>query len=110
MLEFTRSVPQVSRPKERGGTKGRIRDRPMNRPLQKLNKEEVERLRKFYEYGPMMKRPIDEELAKKGWLQPNDIVDGEVRAYEASDAAYHKGIPILYNDAGVVKERWLIEK
>ena len=81
----------------------------MNKPLQKLTKEEVERMKKFYEYGPMIRRPIDQELARKGWLQPNDVVDGEVRAYEASDAAYRQGIPVLYDNAGVVKEHWLLE-
>jgi len=82
----------------------------MKKPLQKLTKEEVERLRKFYEYGPMLKRPIDEELARKGWLQPNDIVDGEVRTYEASDAAYRNGIPILFDEGGALKDYWLLEK
>ncbi len=81
----------------------------MNKTLQKLTKEEVERMKKFYEYGPMIKRPIDQELARKGWLQPNDVVDGEVRTYEASDAAYRQGIPVLYDNAGVVKEHWLLE-
>jgi hypothetical protein len=81
----------------------------MNKPLQKLTKEEAERMKKFYEYGPMIKRPIDQDLARKGWLQPNDVVEGEVRAYEASDAAYRQGIPVLYDNAGVVKEHWLLE-
>jgi len=81
----------------------------MSKSLQKLTKEEVERIRKFYEYGPMVKRPIDEDLARKGWLQPNDVVEGEIRAYEASDAAYSKGRPVLFNDAGAVKEHWLLE-
>ena len=31
------------------------------------------------------------------------------RAYEASDEAYSKGRPVLFNDAGVVKEHWLLE-
>ena len=81
----------------------------MNKTLQKLTKEEAERMKKFYEYGPMIKRPIDQDLARKGWLQPNDVVEGEVRAYEASDAAYRQGIPVLYDNAGVVKEHWLLE-
>jgi hypothetical protein len=81
----------------------------MSKSLQKLTKEEVERMKKFYEYGPMVKRPIDEELAKKGWLQPNDVVEGEVRAYEASDAAYTKGRPVLFTDSGILKEHWLLE-
>lgn len=81
----------------------------MAKPLQKLTKEEVERMKKFYEYGPMVKRPIDEELARKGWLQPNDVVEGEIRAYEASDAAYTKGRPILFTDSGAIKEYWLLE-
>jgi len=81
----------------------------MSKSLQKLTREEVERVRKFYEYGPMIKRPIDEQLARKGWLQPNDVVEGEIRAYEASDAAYSKGRPVLFDDAGAVKEHWLLE-
>jgi hypothetical protein len=81
----------------------------MEKRLQKLTTEEVERIKKFYEYGPMVKRPIDEELARKGWLQPNDVVEGEVRAYEVSDAAYYRGRPVLFSEAGAVKEQWLIE-
>jgi len=75
----------------------------MSKSLQKLTREEVERVRKFYEYGPMIKRPIDEQLAR------NDVVEGEIRAYEASDAAYSKGRPVLFDDAGAVKEHWLLE-
>jgi hypothetical protein len=81
----------------------------MEKQLQKLTREEVERIKKFYEYGPMVKRPIDEVLVWKGWLQPNDVVEGEVRAYEAADAAYYRGKPVLFNDAGAVKEQWLLE-
>jgi len=82
----------------------------MEKRLQKLTTEEVERIKKFYEYGPMVKRPIDEELVRKGWLQPNDVVEGEVRAYEVSDAAYYRGRPVLFTEAGAVKEQWLLHK
>jgi hypothetical protein len=81
----------------------------MEKRLQKLTTEEVERLRKFYDYGPMVKRPIDEALARKGWLQPNDVVEGEVRTYEVADAAYYRGRPVLFSEAGAVKEQWLLE-
>jgi hypothetical protein len=82
----------------------------MEKRLQKLTTEEVERIKKFYAYGPMVKRPIDEELVRKGWLQPNDVVEGEVRAYEVSDAAYYRGRPVLFTEAGVVKEQWLLHE
>jgi hypothetical protein len=108
MVESTRSRDRL--PFFGGARSEPEREPAMKKSLQKLNKEEVDRLRKFYEYGPMVKRPIDEELARKGWLQPNDIVDGEVRAYEASDAAYRKGIPILFDEGGAVKDHWLLEE
>ena len=82
----------------------------MSKALEKLTKEEVERMKKYYEYGPMVKRPIDEALARKGWLQPNDVIEGEVRAYEASDVAYTTAGHVLLNDAGVVKEYWLLSR
>jgi len=82
----------------------------MEKRLQKLTTEEVERIKKFYEYGPMVKRPIDEELVRKGWLQPNDVVEGEVRAYEVSDAAYYRGRPVLFTEAGAVKQQWLLHE
>jgi len=82
----------------------------MEKRLQKLTTEEVDRIKKFYEYGPMVKRPIDEELVRKGWLQPNDVVEGEVRAYEVSDAAYYRGRPVLFTEAGAVKEQWLLRE
>jgi hypothetical protein len=82
----------------------------MSRALQKLNWDEVERMKKYYEYGPMVKRPIDEDLARKGWLQPNDVVEGDIRAYEASDAAYISGRPILFTESGAIKERWVLDE
>jgi hypothetical protein len=81
----------------------------MNRRLDRLTREEVERMKKFYEYGPMVRRPIDEELARKGWLQTREGDEGEASVYEVSDAAYDKGRPVLYNDAGITKEHWLLE-